>query len=227
MSGRAMRGGGLAAATRSGALRCLEQRQSDATPPDTDPTDMELAEAVRVGDDDAFGLPWERHHDAGVRAARAITTRFDTERMVQEAFARTLTGALVWLRARAARGGPDRVAAGPGRGGSARAGQAVGRRVAAGGGGTPAAGDHDRDQGGDRAGERCGADRDDRHLGGRPCLGRCGGTGCVECGHGVRAWWVPTAGSPTAPASSWNWSASSWPAAALMSAGSMRTRRIW
>ncbi|MEI7055316.1 sigma-70 family RNA polymerase sigma factor [Nocardioides sp. CCNWLW239] len=46
---------------------------------------------VRGGDDAAFGGLWARHQDAGLRAARQISHRFDPEDLVQEAFTRVLS----------------------------------------------------------------------------------------------------------------------------------------
>lgn len=67
-------------------------------------SDSELAEAVRSGNEEAFALLWERHHAAALRAARAITTRFDAEEMAQEAFVRILAA----LRAGRGPAGPFR-----------------------------------------------------------------------------------------------------------------------
>ncbi|MDF9875486.1 sigma-70 family RNA polymerase sigma factor [Cellulosimicrobium cellulans] len=53
-------------------------------------SDLELINQVRAGSSDAFGALWVRHGDAGLRAARQITRRFDPEDLVQEAFTRVL-----------------------------------------------------------------------------------------------------------------------------------------
>lgn len=53
-------------------------------------SDLELINQVRAGSTDAFGALWTRHGDAGLRAARQITRRFDPEDLVQEAFTRVL-----------------------------------------------------------------------------------------------------------------------------------------
>lgn len=53
-------------------------------------TDLELIGLTRSGDDDAYAVLWDRHRDAGLRAARSITARFDPEDMLQEAFTRML-----------------------------------------------------------------------------------------------------------------------------------------
>lgn len=42
-------------------------------------SDLDLVESVRRGDNSAFGVLWSRHADAGMRAARRITSRFDPE----------------------------------------------------------------------------------------------------------------------------------------------------
>lgn len=56
-----------------------------------EPSDESLVEAVRGGDDAAYGLLWERHADAARRAARAITTTWDSDDIVSEAFAAVLS----------------------------------------------------------------------------------------------------------------------------------------
>jgi RNA polymerase sigma factor (sigma-70 family) len=53
-------------------------------------SDLVLVDRVRAGDEAAFGELWLRHNDAGLRAARKITRRFDPEDLVQEAFTRVL-----------------------------------------------------------------------------------------------------------------------------------------
>ncbi|WP_179951023.1 sigma-70 family RNA polymerase sigma factor [Xylanimonas oleitrophica] len=52
--------------------------------------DGALLASLRDGDDAAYAELWRRHHDAGLRAARAITGKLDPEDVVQEAFARVL-----------------------------------------------------------------------------------------------------------------------------------------
>lgn len=54
-------------------------------------SDLDLVDRVRDGDDAAFGGLWARHSDAGLRAARQISHRFDPEDLVQEAFTRVLS----------------------------------------------------------------------------------------------------------------------------------------
>lgn len=53
-------------------------------------TDHQLIERVREGDKAAFGELWERHHEVGVRAARAIAPALDHDDLVSEAFTRIL-----------------------------------------------------------------------------------------------------------------------------------------
>lgn len=55
------------------------------------PSDIELVERTRAGDNEAFGELWERHRQAGLRAAIALTSEHDPEDLVQEAFLRILT----------------------------------------------------------------------------------------------------------------------------------------
>lgn len=55
------------------------------------PSDIELVERTRAGDNEAFGELWERHRQAGLRAATALTSDHDPEDLVQEAFLRILT----------------------------------------------------------------------------------------------------------------------------------------
>jgi RNA polymerase sigma factor (sigma-70 family) len=52
--------------------------------------DAELLDRVRGGDKQAYGVLWNRHHRAGLSAARAITSAFDAEDLVSEAFVRVL-----------------------------------------------------------------------------------------------------------------------------------------
>ncbi|GAA4189978.1 hypothetical protein GCM10022288_18640 [Gryllotalpicola kribbensis] len=53
-------------------------------------SDAELLERVRSGDKQAYGALWDRHHRAGISAARAITSAFDADDLVSEAFVRVL-----------------------------------------------------------------------------------------------------------------------------------------
>lgn len=57
----------------------------------TDPemSDDELVLATRAGDSSAFGVLWDRHSPAALRAARSITNSIDPEDLVSEAFAKT------------------------------------------------------------------------------------------------------------------------------------------
>ncbi|ALV47848.1 hypothetical protein MB46_19430 (plasmid) [Arthrobacter alpinus] len=55
------------------------------------PSDIELVERTRAGDNEAFGELWARHRQAGLRAATALTSDYDPEDLVQEAFLRILT----------------------------------------------------------------------------------------------------------------------------------------
>ncbi|MFC8922907.1 zf-HC2 domain-containing protein [Cellulosimicrobium sp. NPDC057127] len=52
--------------------------------------DVELADAVRAGDVDAFTVLWERHAAAGRAAARRLTSTYDPDDVVQEAYLRVL-----------------------------------------------------------------------------------------------------------------------------------------
>lgn len=52
----------------------------------TPQSDVSLINAVRDGDARAFSELYERHFDAAVAAARAITTQFDPQDLAQEAF---------------------------------------------------------------------------------------------------------------------------------------------
>jgi len=53
-------------------------------------SDAELLERVRGGDKRAYGMLWDRHRRAGLNAARAITSAFDADDLVSEAFMRVL-----------------------------------------------------------------------------------------------------------------------------------------
>ncbi|GAA4168415.1 sigma-70 family RNA polymerase sigma factor [Gryllotalpicola koreensis] len=53
-------------------------------------SDAALLERVRAGDKQAYGALWNRHHRAGINAARAITSAFDADDLVSEAFVRVL-----------------------------------------------------------------------------------------------------------------------------------------
>jgi RNA polymerase sigma factor (sigma-70 family) len=53
--------------------------------------DVDLVARARDGDDGAYAELWRRHHDAGRRAARAVTRTFDADDVVQEAFTRVLS----------------------------------------------------------------------------------------------------------------------------------------
>jgi len=55
------------------------------------PGDAELIAAVRGGDNDAYGLLFERHVDAARRLARQLVPRTDADDLVSEAFAKVLT----------------------------------------------------------------------------------------------------------------------------------------
>lgn len=59
----------------------------------TDPeaSDDELVLATRAGDSTAFGVLWDRHSPAALRAARSITNSIDPEDLVSEAFAKTFS----------------------------------------------------------------------------------------------------------------------------------------
>ena len=49
-------------------------------------TDRELLHATREGHDAAYGELWMRHYQAGVSAARAVTSSIDPDDLAQEAF---------------------------------------------------------------------------------------------------------------------------------------------
>lgn len=53
-----------------------------------DLSDSQLLNLVRNGDQASFGVLWERHRSAGERAARSITSTFEPDDLVQEAFTR-------------------------------------------------------------------------------------------------------------------------------------------
>ncbi|KRB36961.1 sigma-70 family RNA polymerase sigma factor [Microbacterium sp. Root180] len=54
-------------------------------------SDEDLIDATRAGDLDAYGLLWTRHAAVGTRAARAISSTFDPDDLVSEAFASILS----------------------------------------------------------------------------------------------------------------------------------------
>lgn len=58
--------------------------QSDPQP---DVSDAALIRATRSGDSGAYGILWKRHHQAALRTARASTSTFDADDLVQESFA--------------------------------------------------------------------------------------------------------------------------------------------
>ncbi|AYG03357.1 sigma-70 family RNA polymerase sigma factor [Gryllotalpicola protaetiae] len=66
----------------------LEAADSAASAPAA--SDAELLEQVRGGDKRAYGALWDRHHRAGLNAARAITSAFEADDLVSEAFVRVL-----------------------------------------------------------------------------------------------------------------------------------------
>lgn len=55
------------------------------------PSDLELVELTRGGDNAAFGDLWNRHRRAALKAAASLTRNHDPEDMAQEAFLRILT----------------------------------------------------------------------------------------------------------------------------------------
>ncbi|MDR6143226.1 RNA polymerase sigma factor (sigma-70 family) [Microbacterium foliorum] len=60
--------------------------------PSTDTrSDAELADATRNGDAQAFAVLWQRHAEAGLRAARAVTRSIDPDDLVSEAFTKTFS----------------------------------------------------------------------------------------------------------------------------------------
>ncbi|WP_311244841.1 sigma-70 family RNA polymerase sigma factor [Microbacterium sp. WCS2018Hpa-23] len=58
---------------------------------DPDTSDDDLVRATRDGDNRAYGMLWERHSPAALRAARAITSSIDPDDLVSEAFAKTFS----------------------------------------------------------------------------------------------------------------------------------------
>ena len=54
------------------------------------PTDLELVDRVREGDNAALGELWNRYQGWAHRVARSTTTRFDSQDIVQEAFTKVL-----------------------------------------------------------------------------------------------------------------------------------------
>ncbi|MEV8175633.1 sigma-70 family RNA polymerase sigma factor [Microbacterium sp. NPDC079176] len=65
---------------------------SITTDPSTDTrSDAELADATRSGDARAFAVLWQRHSEAGLRAARAVTRSIDPDDLVSEAFTKTFS----------------------------------------------------------------------------------------------------------------------------------------
>ncbi|WP_341956522.1 sigma-70 family RNA polymerase sigma factor [Microbacterium sp. LWH13-1.2] len=58
---------------------------------DPDTSDHDLVRATRDGDNRAYGMLWDRHSPAALRAARAITSSIDPEDLVSEAFAKTFS----------------------------------------------------------------------------------------------------------------------------------------
>ncbi|WP_447912043.1 sigma-70 family RNA polymerase sigma factor [Microbacterium phyllosphaerae] len=58
---------------------------------DPDTSDDDLVRATRDGDNRAYGMLWDRHSPAALRAARAITNSIDPEDLVSEAFAKTFS----------------------------------------------------------------------------------------------------------------------------------------
>jgi len=53
-------------------------------------SDAALLDRVRAGDKQAYGVLWDRHHSAGLAAARAVTSAFDAEDLVSESFVRVM-----------------------------------------------------------------------------------------------------------------------------------------
>ena len=53
-------------------------------------SDADLADAVRGGDTEAFAVLWDRHAAAGRSAARRLTSTYDPDDLVQEAYLRVL-----------------------------------------------------------------------------------------------------------------------------------------
>lgn len=70
----------------------VEPRPSDGDDEDVpEVSDEDLIVATRAGDLDAYGLLWTRHAAVGTRAARAISSTFDPDDLVSEAFASILS----------------------------------------------------------------------------------------------------------------------------------------
>ncbi|MGH1562233.1 sigma-70 family RNA polymerase sigma factor [Mumia sp. DW29H23] len=63
---------------------------TDPTADPTLPSDAELISAVRAGDNDAYGVLFERHRDAAQRMARQLVRGGDADDLVSEAFIRVL-----------------------------------------------------------------------------------------------------------------------------------------
>ncbi len=75
----------------------VEDRLDNGEP---DASDAELIAAVRIGDDAAFAVLWQRHEAAALRLARQVTSPSNAEDLVSESFARL-------LRVLQKGGGPD------------------------------------------------------------------------------------------------------------------------
>lgn len=58
---------------------------------DPEASDDDLVAATRAGDNRAYGVLWDRHSPAALRAARSITSSIDAEDLVSEAFAKTFS----------------------------------------------------------------------------------------------------------------------------------------
>ncbi|MGN7950236.1 sigma-70 family RNA polymerase sigma factor [Microbacterium sp. 22215] len=58
---------------------------------DPDTSDDDLVRATRAGDSRAYGVLWDRHSPAALRAARSITSSIDPDDLVSEAFAKTFS----------------------------------------------------------------------------------------------------------------------------------------
>ena len=56
--------------------------------PDPPRLDADLVLRTRSGDRAAFGELWRRHYRSGIVVANSITTQFDADDLVQEAYAR-------------------------------------------------------------------------------------------------------------------------------------------
>lgn len=65
-----------------------EPTNGGSAPPD--PSDRELLESLRAGDDEAYGRLWRRHQPAALRAARQYDRGPEAEDIAAEAFARVL-----------------------------------------------------------------------------------------------------------------------------------------